>query len=284
MEARHTQGERFFDIIKNTGFADTRKLSAKNFEYLFTIPDTGDFFRWFLTNVDETCVLTQEELEKFRQKAAQNQVIYDLDRLDELNTVINPSASTSIDSNSKNYFDKLLDRLDDTNIVESTKTELDDTDDVEKIRRELEMQEKQLQNLDKQLARHKIRKKSLSDKLIAQKAKKNLEESLKCEWNAEFENLKRQSKQSNQNLNKVLHEFQAKFGDDDSLVRNNNLFNASDPSVESRVNEYVHSERDLLKRIRELMNSEIDIGDLDKNGSATDLNNCKSNSHSICCR
>ena len=49
MDAKITHGEKFYNIIKKIGFSNnSEKFSAKNFEYLFSIPETEEFFKWFL--------------------------------------------------------------------------------------------------------------------------------------------------------------------------------------------------------------------------------------------
>ena len=123
MDLKETPGERFFNIIKNTGYTCHENFSAKNFEYLFAIPDTAVFFNWFLQNVDENCVLSKDELARFTEKAANNQVIYDLNRLNDLsNSLKNPSM---VNSNATNILDRLNVKLSLQNkeIFEETKDE-----------------------------------------------------------------------------------------------------------------------------------------------------------------
>ena len=258
MESKESQGEKFFNILKKTGYTGCEKLSAKNFEYLFSIPDTSAFFNWFVNNVDENCLLTKEELERFNQKVANNQVIYDLDRLEGLNNVINPNIAQNSDklsSSSKNHLEKLAEKLND-----DEREEKNVENDVEAMKREIEYQERELKTLNKQIEFQSFQKKQLSEKLLSHKAKKSANEILKDETTNDFENIKKASKQSLQSLNKNLYEFQVLFGDDDKLVKENNLFNLNEE--DACVKEYVNEERDLLKSAQTIIDIEVDVDNL----------------------
>jgi hypothetical protein len=258
MEAKETQGEKFFSILKKTGYAGREKLSAKNFEYLFSIPDTSAFFNWFIANVDENCVLAKEDLDKFNQKAANNQVIYDLDRLEGLNTLINSKINQSGDklsSSSKNFYEKLADKLNSDECQESS-----DESEIEAMKREIELQERELNILNKQIQFQRLQKRQLSEKLLMQKTKKSVNQGLSDETSSEFESIKKTSKQSLHNLNKNLCEFQALLGNDEKLAKENNLFNLGDE--ETCVNAYVSQERDFLKTVQEILSVDIDVDNL----------------------
>ena len=258
MEFKETQGEKFFNILKKTGYTGCEKLSPKNFEYLFSIPDTSAFFNWFINNVDENCLLNKEELEKFKQKVANNQVIYDLHRLEELNSIINPSSvqnGVTLNSSSKSYLEKLSEKL---NNEEFNETNVEN--DVDAMKREIEFQERELLTLNKEIEFQSFQKKKLSEKVLSQKAKKCSSENLRDETTNDFESVKKASKQSLQCLNKNLFEFQALFSDEEKLVKENNLFNLKEE--EGCVKTYVSGERDLLNTVQEIINTEIDTDNI----------------------
>lgn len=87
-----SKSEKYYGILKALKYPEIDRLNPKIFDYLFLIPDTQKFFNWFLENVDESCLLVDKQ--KFLDMASRGQVIRDLEKLREMEKLIN-SASTS---------------------------------------------------------------------------------------------------------------------------------------------------------------------------------------------
>ena len=129
------------------------------------------------------------------------------------------------------------------------------------MKREVELQERQLQMLNKQLEFQRYQKKHLSEKTLSQKGQKNSEEALKVDLESEYECVKKDCKESCLHLNTVLYEFQAKVGDENKLLKENDFLNVTDE--EDCLKDYTNKERDLLRNVKDLLYQEIDIESLE---------------------
>ena len=84
---QQSKSELFLKILKDLEYEKANTLDAKNFEYLFGIPDTKPFFDWFLINVNKNCLLKKDEIDKFKEKCSKGMVIWDLDKLEKMHNL-----------------------------------------------------------------------------------------------------------------------------------------------------------------------------------------------------
>lgn len=105
----------FYNILKSLDFKWINNYSPKNFEYLFGINETKEFFDWFLENVNGDCTLSASELNEFEIKHSKSQIIYNIDKLKNLyNYTLNVKTTSSSSNNNvvSNSVDALKKRID----------------------------------------------------------------------------------------------------------------------------------------------------------------------------
>ena len=253
-----TKGEKFYNILKSLGCSETERSTPQNFQYLFDLKETKDFFEWFINNVDESCTLTQDELARFNEKLAKGQVVFDTDKLEKLNGLINSNQTDS---------DPKLNKLCVENLEEDDDYLIQDFDDVdyndaESLRRNNERMGKELEMLNKQIEMKKFCRNSLNQNLLSQNERKTSDDALRIELDEQIEAKKKNSKILNQDLNKTLIEFQSKLSDEEKLIKHNKFFSLQDPDVQSSLENYMANEQQLLNEINELMSLEIDLNSI----------------------
>jgi hypothetical protein len=251
-----TKGEKFYNILKALGCSETERSTPHNFQYLFDLKETKDFFEWFINNVDESCTLTQDELHRFNEKLAKGQVVFDTEKLEKLNGLINSNQSGT---DPKALVNKLC--VENLEEDEDLIQDFDDVDynDAESLRRSNERMEKELEMLNKQIEMKKFCRNSSNQNLLSQNERKVSDDALKIELDEQIEAKKKNSKILNQELNKTLIEFQSKLSDEEKLIKHNKFFSLQDPDVQSSVDNYIANEQQLLNEINELMSLEIDL-------------------------
>src|SRR5579883_1695516 len=89
-----TKAEKYYRILKSLKCPEIAQASPKTFEILFDIPDTREFFNWFIENVDETCLL--DDKEKYLEMASRGQVIRDLNKLQHIDKLINSTSNFTV--------------------------------------------------------------------------------------------------------------------------------------------------------------------------------------------
>ena len=239
-----SKSEKFCNLLKKCNYPS--KLNPNSLNYLFEFPDLKPFFEKFFNQINETCYHSKEKLDAFRAKEAKGQVIYDLNRLQEMHKLLN---------------------LERDNRLKSTVGDSSDDFDIEKcndpavLRKKIELLEREVELKRRREQFSSFCHKKFTDNLKDIKKKEEAE----CRINAKLDEkeifIKNALKISNQSLNKSFIELKAKLGDEDRL-------NEFGPLQDNhKLENYLTNESLSLNLAKKLMNLEIDC---------TDLNNLES--------
>lgn len=269
------KSERFYSLLKNIGFQNINSFSANNFDYLFGISETKLFFDWFLNNVNENCYLSAEELQEFSVKASKGQVIWDLNRLDDMYNLINlkqeDKEQRSKFKSNKTLLDKLYDDENDfdDNLDLDFNAEEDNLtlDNIELIKRDIEAKDREIKLLQERFEFNKFCQKKFNDNLKISKTKYEREDILSSKLDEKENYIRNSTKLVNQSLNKSYVEFQTKLGDEEKLNQAN-LYEEELPNLDN----YINLEKNVLNTINKFMYLELDCSDLKSLGNHIDLN------------
>jgi CYTH domain-containing protein len=252
MKSQDSKSEQFLRLLRAIAYPNVGSFTASKFDYLFTIKETRHFFDWLLTEVTDECHLTREQLAEFQLRAAKGQVIWDLSRLEDLNSMMDEQQQHHEDD--ENHGDTVEQKI-------------------EALRKDVEQKEAQLKLLTAQQEFSKFSTRSLTEQL-AQSKQRQQACAVTAHRLAEKEALLKSSvKQMNQQLSRLFTEFQIKFGDEDKLAQivcpgggHDELMMSSSPaeSLSSGTGEpsayenYLSLERSVANKIRSLSFIEID--------------------------
>jgi hypothetical protein len=246
-----SKSEQFFQLLKNVQFPHVHSFNASKFDYLFDIPETKQFFDWFLLNINENCFLSKQELDEFCVKASKGQIIWNLGKLSEINNLMNSKMSLENAQNNKEDISA------------------DCCSSLESLKRDLKFKEQELKHLSEQYELSQYVNMNLSENLFELKNRQALHSNQIQKLNEKESLVKNSCKMLNQNLSKSFIEFQMKFGQNseednnnrqqqqqqNSSVYDNNNTNAINDSL---LENYLTSEKSLLAKLQTLSVVEID--------------------------
>ncbi len=106
----------FYNIIKSLGFKNINNINPTTFDFFFGIPDTKEFFDWFLTNINSDCYLSPNEVKSYEEKLKKSQVIFDIDKLKALAN-IKEHGDTASDFKTIDGYKRTLEQLEAENKI-----------------------------------------------------------------------------------------------------------------------------------------------------------------------
>lgn len=235
------KSEKFYKLLASTNFAQLSSFTPKKFEYLFNIPDTKIFFDWLVTNVNEDCYLSASQLNEFIQRADKGQIIWDLNKLESLTSLIGKQDERLVNSG-------------------ETKSDMDDS---ETIRRRIEFKEKQLEAMSKQYEIAQFTNSTLSEQMFNLKQKQEVNSKLIHSVSEKESKFKNVSRATSQSMSRLSSEFQIKFGDEDKLnsLLSSGIGCSSIESGDYSYESYLNTEKSLIEKIKSLAFVEIDCVD-----------------------
>ena len=241
--------EKFIDILRKISFPNQSLLNEKKIAYIFEIPETKIFFDWFMSHVDQECFLTRNEIDRFRCLDAKGQVIWDLNRLENINSLVSLSKSNN-QENEGDMYEEAQAREDESTTDES----------IESLRRDIEHKEYQLKLLESELEFDHFATLSLSENLTSSKQKKHEIVSIVQKLIEKETFVKNSTRSVNQNLNRLFTEFQVKFGDEDKLAQLvcTTMGGSNSYEGDSVYENYLAAERVILNKVKSLSFVEVD--------------------------
>jgi hypothetical protein len=250
------KSEILLNILKSTGFKDCYQLSPRSFEYVFGIPEVSQFFDWFVENVNENCHLRHDEVNEFKQILAKGHVIMDLERLENIQKLINLNKQredfvSNGDLRGHNNDDNL--------------------ETIEDLERENYLNELEIEMLTKKLDKQKFMQRKMNENLKILKHKEDMELNKIAMLKEKLAITKSNIKHMNQTLSKSLIEFQTIFNDEEKI----NSFFFGDLKDELSFNNYLSTEKTIINYIKVLKDYEYDYSnmmELDMFNCLNDLN------------
>ncbi|CAF0862286.1 unnamed protein product [Brachionus calyciflorus] len=249
------KSDKLYSLLKHWNFPDIATINPNSLDYLFDIPDTRPFFDWFFANVTESCYIPKSKLEAFDVKASKGQVIYDLDKLEEMNRLMNLKRDNQ-EIKTKNLRE-ILNNSECRDELESYEFDFEKCNDIELLKKEIEKTEKEVQFQKRKHEFNKFCQKKFNDDLKETKIREESESRLQAKLEEKENYLKNSSKMINQNLNKTFIEFQAKLSDEERL----NCLISNEEEI-GEIDNYIVKEKAFLNTIKNLMNLELDCTDL----------------------
>lgn len=185
------KSELFYELLKCSNYENLHQLSPKNFDYLFEIQEAKPFFDWFLTNVDKTCYLKKDEIQRFNEELAKGEVIWDYAKLKTIHDSMTNSKKKS-NSSKFNLDNQLEEDIVKFDSFESSDDDEDlDLSDVENLTKDNEFLERKLMMLNKQNKFHQFCNDDIRNNLIAIKNKEIAEENTQLKFNEKIQQTKK---------------------------------------------------------------------------------------------
>lgn len=211
--------EKFSEILKLIGYTST--LNFYSLKSAFESPELKNFFEWFITSVNVNWHIKPEKLEMFRLKQAKGHVIWDLNKLIEMNKLYESSLS---ELNSENNM---------------SETDLED---------ENEQMEKEIRFLSEQLGRQKSYKKALDKKLDHLKLEQ-------AHTDLVLDKLDKQLLKEEETLKEVCHSVDSSFASFQENLGNEEQFQCKFTekiaSLDANFINYIAKEKELLTSLKE---------------------------------